>query len=217
MEQTPPIPDWIRGYRHPAYTNVYELIPDEPRLYGTESLYGNWDAPLLLLAKDFAPRSLVEDRIAAGDPRPYRHEPRMRTNKNLVQLVSRLGSNLLYGSAAASLLRNDGRVSGTLPRWSEVRTFAEQSLRFTLENMPNVRGIACLGEVAWRCAGSTLGIAMPRWRHAMETRSPATANGLLLYAHAHPAFVYRHRGWTEAVEDWHHMAYALGVTHQAAA
>ncbi len=43
MDTTPELPDWIRGFPKDkslgrAFMNVYELLPNEKKLYGTESL-----------------------------------------------------------------------------------------------------------------------------------------------------------------------------------
>src|SRR5262245_52165604 len=109
---TPPLPGWIRLAEVPGYTAAHRLCPEEARLYGTASLYGDWGGRVLLLAKDFGPSCIVRERIAAGDPRPYRHGPAVQTNVRLQQLARPLeGLGLLYGSALANLLRDDGRIS----------------------------------------------------------------------------------------------------------
>jgi hypothetical protein len=72
---TPDLPSWIRGFTDPSCTNVYELLPDERKLYGTESLvgrdgrveptwrYGHWeDAELLLLAQDPSNVEVIRER-----------------------------------------------------------------------------------------------------------------------------------------------------------
>jgi hypothetical protein len=46
---TPQLPEWVRSYRLAGYRNIYELVPLETRLYGTESLYGDWNGDLRLL------------------------------------------------------------------------------------------------------------------------------------------------------------------------
>lgn len=150
MRTTPPIPSSIRDYRHDAYRNIYELVPDETRLFGTESLFGDWDAELLLLAKDFAPSSLVENRIRENDPRPFRHsstpgEPGYRTNSRLRKFAATLPQRFLYGSVMGGLLRDDTTLSGTLPAWSETRSYRSDLLAFTIQNMKNLRAIVCLG------------------------------------------------------------------------
>jgi len=138
-----------------------ELCPNETRLYGTESFYGDWDGELLLLAKDFAPASLVRERLSRGDPRPYHHtdwqlEP-MRTtgattNKKLFGYAEKIEAGKLYGSVLAGLLRNDGKTRGSLPHFQELGLYIGEVLKFTLENMPNLRVIAFLGGDAWACS-----------------------------------------------------------------
>src|SRR5690606_12648516 len=96
MRPTPPIPDFLRRSPHRAYSSIYELCPEETRIFGTESLYCDWDAETFLLAKDFAPACLIDQRLADGCPRPFHHtdwstsgEPCTgdATNRNLFRFV----------------------------------------------------------------------------------------------------------------------------------
>lgn len=168
MSATPPIPDWIKRFRHESYTNIYERYPNETRLYGTESLYGDWDGELLLLAQDFAPANLLEKR--KGDPRPYHHtcwieHPKMlgaRTNKRLFCLAKQIACGKLYGSALANLLRND--PVGNLPIDAEIESFIFRVLMFTVQRMRNLRAIACLGSVAQKYATRSYYAADSDWR-----------------------------------------------------
>ena len=57
MNATPELPHWIRHAEVGGYLAAHQLDPTETRLYGTEGLYGDWDATTLLLAKDFYPSS----------------------------------------------------------------------------------------------------------------------------------------------------------------
>jgi hypothetical protein len=169
---TPPLPDWIRHAQVPGYTTAHQLCPDEPRLFGTESLYGDWAGSVLLLAKDFGPSRILRARLAAGDPRPYRHEPGMLANVRLRELaapVEELG--LLYGSALANLLRDDGRVSGALPNREQALAYGAQVARFTVERMPALRWIVCLGLEAWECSRSALGLEGD-WRAHRDSGEP---------------------------------------------
>ncbi len=88
MSTTPPLPDWIVTAQVSGYTNAHELLPEEARLYGTETLYGDWGGQVLLLAKDWGPSSILRERIQAGDARPWRHEPAMLTNARLQRLAA---------------------------------------------------------------------------------------------------------------------------------
>lgn len=217
MRFTPTIPAEIRTYRSRSYTNIYQLCPDEVRLYGTESLFGDWDAELLLLAKDFAPSTLVRRRLGEGDTRPFHHTdwirdpraPGAATNRNLHRLAGRLDCRKLYGSALAGLLRDDDRVSGPLPDARGIGTYVRDVLRFTVTQMPNLRAIACLGEDAWRWALRTFDVANIDWSDQRESRRPIEAKELLLFALPHPS---RMPGGTETVlADWDAMAHAMSV------
>ena len=44
MCSTPPLPNWITEADVPGYVAAHRLCPGEPRLFGTESLYGDWGA-----------------------------------------------------------------------------------------------------------------------------------------------------------------------------
>ena len=49
---TPALPDWIRDADVSGYVAAHQLCVGESRLFGTESLYGDWNGAVLLLAKD---------------------------------------------------------------------------------------------------------------------------------------------------------------------
>jgi hypothetical protein len=195
MTPTPDLPSWIREYRTRAYTNIYAVCPGERRLFGTESLYGDWAADLLLLAKDFGTSALVRARIRGGETRPFRHtdwqrEPRgtlgAKTNRTLYRLAERIPCRKLYGSALAGLLRDDGRGSGALADRREIEPFVGRVLRFTLDHLPNLRAVACLGRDAWDFALAGLGLARADWRVHRAGREPVTYRGVKLFALAHP-------------------------------
>ena len=162
----PPLPTWITDADVPGYVVAHRLVQGEPRLFGTESLYGSWGGSVLLLAKDFGPTRIVRDRIAAGDPRPYRHEPGMRANRQLQRLAQPVeGMGLLYGSALGNLLRDDGWVSGALPNRAAALAYGVEVIRFVLEHMPARRWVVCLGREAWKVATAALGVEGDRQAH----------------------------------------------------
>lgn len=211
MRTTPPIPTWIRNYRASGYTNIWELLPYEKKLYGTETLFGDWDGELLILLQDFSTREEIRQRIAARDPNPYRHDPAIRTNRRLEKLAAPLGEGLdprrcrmLYGSALAGLLKGGTSLSGGLPNWRSLLEYAQKVLLWTLGQMPNVKTVACCGKVAWETATTAHGLNGLDWRTYLERRIPVEAGKVLLYAHRHP--VNRDPGsWTLALEEWESM------------
>src|SRR5436190_11588551 len=84
MRSTPkPLPDFITSYRHRPdekylrshrpFTNIYEIFRHEPFVFGTESLYGDWDAELLIMAQDAGPACEFERLRDNNHPHPFAH------------------------------------------------------------------------------------------------------------------------------------------------
>lgn len=198
----------MREFRLDGYRNIYELLPNETRIFGTESLYGDWGAEILLLAKDFAPSYIVEERKGNGDPRPFRHCEQTdpfrpdcgnvpmgwTTNRNLQLLVGRVfdaDPPLLYGSALAGLLRADGRTSGKLPNEPAALEYGARVLAHVVEYMPRLRAVACLGKEAWNCtlAACRCSSSLPFSAHR-DRIEPIRVGERWLFAVNHP------RDWT---------------------
>ena len=190
---TPPLPPWIREARVDGYATAHALLPDETRVYGTESLYGDWGGRVLLLAKDFAPSRILHARRDRGDPRPYRHESRMGTNIRLARFADSLRTGptagdcgLLYGSALANLLREDGAVSGPLPSRDKAMAYGTKVLKFVLSKMPNLETIVSMGEDAWEATASCLG-RTEGWAEMRDRERGLRVDGLDLLVVFHPA------------------------------
>src|SRR5882724_518998 len=84
MLERPRIPDWIREFSYPGWTNVFQLVPTNDHLYATETLFGDWASRVLLLVKDACPAPAIP---GASD---WRHAQRelgdkqgWRTNERL--------------------------------------------------------------------------------------------------------------------------------------
>jgi hypothetical protein len=196
MRSTPELPLWIRHAAIPGYVAAHALCPAERRLFGTESFYGDWDAQVLLLAKDFAPSSYVRQRIDAGTEQPYSHEPRLRTNRRLGDLVRRfLPVGVLYGSALTNLLRDDGNWSGNLPNRAGALAYGAQVLKeFVLPNMRADVLVLCLGAEAWECSCAATG-QVGEW--SIHRDSGRTLGNLI--AAFHPAARVSH---ARQVDPW---------------
>ena len=170
----------MRTARVDGYTNIYELLPDEPAVYGTETLYGDWAGALLVLAQDFTTDANMRGRIAAGDPTPYHHTPTLDTNLRLAQLISGSGytGGVLYGSALAGLLKHQQNRGDKLTNQRAARQYGGRVLRFVIDNMPNLAAVACLGSVAWDCACEELYDAKPHpaWQPQLGADPPLTVD-----------------------------------------
>jgi len=173
VDTTPELPPEIRGFTDPkgTCTSVYEILPNETKLYGTESLvdengvpepswkYGCWKtAELLLLAQDPANLRTIQERIGSH-PDPFgafdwRFDKRGRpqrdgneTNRNLHWLAQQIDCRKLYGSAYVGLLKHGPGKKGSLPKGSAVRKYQSDVLEWVLDrrHTPCLRAIACLG------------------------------------------------------------------------
>lgn len=193
MNATPLLPEWITQAKIEKYETAHVLVECETRLYGTEDLYGDWDARALLLAKDFSSSEDFRSRIDAKDPRPYRHDPKCLTNKRLRRFAGALAASsdpsscgLLYGSALANLLRGDGRMSGPLPNWENALLHGVRVLSFVRESMPNLRTLVCMGWEAYAVTqeGFKLG---HRWDEVKHAGRVLSADGLRIVVVPHPA------------------------------
>jgi hypothetical protein len=163
---TPSLPEWAISFTdsQKTCTNIYELMPRETKLFGTEIFvdeygveettwrYGDWDADLLLLAQDPANADKIEQRIAEGHPDPFcaldwrGFSDGMETNRNLHWLAQQIGCRKLYGSAYLGLLKS-GKRGDAIPSSPEVKPHLRRTLEWVLEpkQTPNLRAIACLG------------------------------------------------------------------------
>jgi hypothetical protein len=212
MRRTPRVPEWIKNFRHPKYVNVYELLPSEKRLFGTETLYGDWDADVLLLAQDLGMVSALTARIEDQHSTPYGHGESVLSNLQLIDLVNRYlaTSKLLYGSAIASLWRNDEVVrgkSGAPPNWSTLlHSFVTPVIRWVVSK-GKFRAVACLGDCAWIgfLQASDTPLGTHPWRSSWESRTAldvvVSGRTVRAFAMCHPANregeAKRHLNWSE--------------------
>lgn len=194
----PAVQEWMRAPIK-GYRSVYEseFCPQETRIFGTESLYCNWNGRLLILAQDFSHDECIRERLRAGEQRPYRHDPCNRTNIQLRKLVedSGLDGDVLYGSAMGGMLKIGDGLGSKLPNLKGARAYASRLLEFVVEAMPNICAIACLGTFAWevacnRIAGlSSISAATKCRRGYLESRKPIHVviddREIGLFAHVH--------------------------------
>lgn len=171
---TPTIPSWIRSFAHPGYVNVYSLegLHNEPKLFCTETLLGDWDAPTLLLAKDAAPAHVIRARVEQGESNPWRHGMRGRdpmgyqTNERVKELAQHFVGPKLYGSALAHMLKEDAQTSGSLTDFlsGPLHNHLNRVLEFVVQNMRNLGAVVCLGNEAYglvsSCSRGHMGAAL---------------------------------------------------------
>jgi len=166
MSERSRVPGWIRNFSHPGWTNVFQLVPENQHLYGTETLFGDWNSRVLLLAKDGSPTGVIRALRDKGESRPWRHAQRelgdtggWRTNERLSNFASMIPGGKLYGSATANMLYDDPRWSRSLPGFYDgpLNAFLQRVLCWVAESMPNVERVVCLGAESWFLTCLTMG------------------------------------------------------------
>jgi hypothetical protein len=175
MRSTPNLPQWIRDFSHPGYTNVHSILPGCRRLYGTETLLGDWNAETLLLAKDAAPTHVIKALARKEGDDAWRHAERVRgdvagwrTNQRVEELAEIIPGAKLYGSATANMLLDNPAWSRSLPglRAGPLHQHLVHVLGWVIQSMPNLRVIACLGEESWYVVCSAFGDSKAARNHA---------------------------------------------------
>lgn len=182
--KSPPIPASIRNISHPLYRNIFSYNLGNSNLWGTETLFGDWDGKFLLIAKDFYPTSYIEGAIAKLDPHPYQHSPSAPTNRNLVKTLcyfervaesfDNTDCNFLYISACF-LLRADGVVRGKLPDQEVAMRLSAPVVRFTMDHMRYLKVVVAMGADA---VGAI---------QASGLASEISGRGLKLHSVSHPS------------------------------
>ena len=201
--ERPPVPEWIRKFSYPGWTNAFHLLPTNNRLYGTETLFGDWNSRVLLLAKDWGPTD--ELKLGIADPKetnPWRHAQRelgdrggCRSNQMLLRLASVIPGGKLYGSAAANMLYDSPGWSRSLPGFESgpLHEFLKGVLSWVLESMPRVQHVACLGNEAWYLTCTTIdnrsaANAFAEYRDSFQSVSGAVGKKKIsAFALYHPA------------------------------
>ncbi len=162
------IPPRFRDFSHPRYLNVLSILgAQEQRLYGTESLYGDWQGHTLLLLQDWGHAEYFNSRLMKPNHDPWTHDNEFYTNKVLSMCFGKEGkSGYLYASIAANMLKIGDDKSSELPGKLGIRKYFRDVLSFSTsrDSMPNLRAIILFGDYSKQ-------IAFPHWKIPVATRS----------------------------------------------
>jgi len=219
----PPLPDFIlKADFFPHYKNIFEMMvlyahlrgaESFSRLYGTETMTGlnDWDAEVLLLAKDAGPSCVFQSLIDHQDPEPWRHADKVKgdihgvsTNEKLRELAKLIPGTKMYGSLLANLLRNDGKSGGLLPDFSNplLQTYIKDVLRYSIDRLQNIKVIACLGNDSWKFVSA---LSEPRQNKSAELGRAVPVRlfgrSLHLVRLYHPSRPFK-GGWEQRELEW---------------
>jgi hypothetical protein len=143
-----------------GYRNINELYKQRNQLHACETLFGDWNAEVMLLAQDPANFNKLK-HLHKNCPsiNPYHHDPKIRTNQNLYRLIDSLDKfNLgtydspnndncgLYYANAIWLLKESEGMSGAITNREKAYEVNQEVFSSTLENLTKLKLILTLGE-----------------------------------------------------------------------
>jgi hypothetical protein len=144
-----------------GYVNINKFHESPDQLHCCETLFGDYDAEVMLLGQDqgeYETFKELKDMNDPNDPNPYRHDPKRPTNIMLHKLMSSyfdvdnvLNSTKaqqcgLYFANAIWLLRERARAKQKHP--PEAFEVCHEIFAATLNNLPNLKLIIVMGEDA---------------------------------------------------------------------
>jgi hypothetical protein len=214
------VPDWTRRLRADGWANIHDIVAHPPRLAGIDSFLGDTSAHTLILGKDCAPASEFRKRVKRGESDPYRHNPKLLTNRRVSEVLAHVGvhapldgSNAktcgIYYANAYWLLRDDDRFSGALPNRDEARRQSALVIKYLFEQLPLKRVIA-MGVDAYEAVTRIFSLH-ESWRGNLDARRAVSMNGVKIVASAHPGHFGplnripgggRANGMAAIIEDW---------------
>lgn len=141
-----------------GYRNINELHKQDSQLHACETLFGDWNAEVMVLAQDAANFNTLKKLIDADSKNPFRHSPTNNTNKNLYNILFSL--NLfdlgtyeipnnkkcgLYYANAIWLLKDSDGMSGSITKTQEAYIANRKVFDATVSNLPKLKLILTLG------------------------------------------------------------------------
>jgi hypothetical protein len=172
-----------------GYRNINELYKQNNQLHACETLFGDWDAEVMILAQDAANFNTLKQLKASSDENPFKHSPKNRTNKNLYEIIRSLEifktgeydmpNNKkcgLYYANAIWLLKDTDGMSGSLTNTKEAYKENKKVFDATISNLPRLKLILTLGEHAFNfikfCSGDQISID---WHQSVQKRKLSKA------------------------------------------
>jgi hypothetical protein len=142
-----------------GYRNINELYRQHNQLHACETLFGDWNAEVMLLAQDAANFNTLQELKTRDDKNPFRHSPENRTNKNLFGILNSLDkfdlgaydapnnrSCGLYYANAIWLLKDSRDMSGAITNLKESYKINGQIFNATINNLKKLKLIITLGD-----------------------------------------------------------------------
>ena len=122
------------------FHNINELcdLSNVSWLHPVQSLFGNWDAPNLIMGQDFN----SWDNLQGATASDLRHDPSFTTNMSLANIFQ---DTTAFYANYCWFLKKGRTASASISLRKEVKDANAPILRATIDNMRNLKHIFCLG------------------------------------------------------------------------
>ena len=164
----------------PGYGNINEIFLQKNQLHACETLFGDPNAEMMILAQDAADYKKFETDFLKTGINPYRHDASWPTNKNLFSFLKpffNVGESVsnpnskscgVYYANAIWLLKKDGGAQGPIVNSDAVIRECSKVFEATIENLPNLKLIIALGAKAHEFLLFNSSGLPSSWRKARE-------------------------------------------------
>ena len=154
-----------------GYRNINEIYEQHDQLHCCETLFGDYEASVLVLLQDAANFDRLNKLYIKTGQNPFRHDPKVETNKNLFRFLKpyfRLGKSVadpnnrscgVFYANAVWLLKDAADMQGDLRGDDgDLEIFLA-----TLDSLPNLKLIIACGLVPYNLVCSAQNQLLPKW------------------------------------------------------
>ncbi len=167
-----------------GYRNINELYEQHNQLHACETLFGDWDAEVMILAQDAANFNTFKKMAKESHGNPFRHSPKIKTNQNLYEVINSLkifdlgsyeipnNKNCgLYYANAIWLLKDSDGMSGSITNTKDAYEENKKVFDATVSNLPKLKLILTLGEHSFNFLKFCFGNQCSNdWHQSVEER-----------------------------------------------
>ena len=162
------------------YRNPNEFQDMSKRLHVCETLFGDFNAKLMVLLQDAADENTILQQKQLESINPLRHSPKIGTNKKLVKWLGEYfpidieGSNAkncgIYYANAVWLIKKGGNISSPIHQPRKVVEACAPVLEATINNLANLKLILAFGKSAYLALKQKFNIQVS-WDEALHSNA----------------------------------------------
>jgi hypothetical protein len=147
-----------------GYRNINEIYIQKNQLHACETLFGDWNAEIMILAQDAANFDTFQKiQLISPNSNPFHHVEKVKTNQNIFELLKslsifNLGSYTkpnnkncgVYYANAIWLLKESKGMSGNIINKDKIFDSSKKVFEATVNNLKNLKLVITLGEKSFQ-------------------------------------------------------------------